>query len=142
MVLRWLTRVLRMTSKTVGAGFLLLTLGQIYATYVISLLVQLRSSLPATSDEINSVVHSINDSFGNGTSISHTSESLAAAATYAANVTAASEDSLLRSFPDFRVFGRLFDSVFLVAALGTAVYRYVAMRVERTDDGAIFGVGR
>lgn len=107
MVLRWLTRVLRLTSKTVGAGFLLLTLGQLYATYVISLLVQLRSSLPASPVESS-----------NPTSTHR-----------------ATDDSLLRSLPDFRVFGHLFDAVFLVAALGTALYRYIGMRMAHADDG-------
>jgi len=142
MVLRWLTRVLRMTSKTVGAGFLLLTLGQLYATYVISLLVQLRSTLPSTPDIIDIPAPVFP---GNGTDITNGTESAAAAAMYAA---AASQqvphpdDSLLRSLPDFRVFGRLFDAVFLLAALGTVVYRYIAMRVDKTDDGAVFGIGR
>jgi hypothetical protein len=114
MVLRWLTRVLRLTSRTVGAGFLLLTLGQLYATYVISLLVQLRSAMPAVATAPD-------------TDHSHSHHT---------------DESLLRSLPDFRVFGRLFDAVFLVAALGTIVFRYIAMHVERSDDGAVFGVGR
>jgi hypothetical protein len=43
-------------------------------------------------------------------------------------------DSLLSSLPDFRVFGRLFDLMFLLAAVSTAVYRYVAMKVNAADD--------
>lgn len=43
-------------------------------------------------------------------------------------------DSLLASLPDFRVFGRLFDIVFLLAAFGTAVYRYVAHKINAADD--------
>ena len=45
------------------------------------------------------------------------------------------EDSLLASLPDFRVFGRLFDVMFLLAATGTGLYRYVAMKVNPADDG-------
>lgn len=43
-------------------------------------------------------------------------------------------DSLLSSLPDFRVFGRLFDIVFLLAAFGTALYRYIAHKVNAADD--------
>jgi hypothetical protein len=46
----------------------------------------------------------------------------------------ASDDSLLSSLPDFRVFGRIFDVVFLLAAFGTALYRYIAHKVNAADD--------
>lgn len=101
MVLRWLGRVLRLTSRTVGAGFLLLFLGQLFATYTISLLVQLRTSLPPPEP---------------GTTVQ--------------------DHSLLRTLPDFRVFGRLFDAVFLLAATATAAYRYIAMKVS--NDGEMY----
>ncbi|WWC70164.1 uncharacterized protein I206_104112 [Kwoniella pini CBS 10737] len=111
-VMRSLNKVLRLTSKTVGAGFLLLSLGQLFATYVISLLVQLRTSLPPAPIELpeNSIDHSIH--FDNSQT----------------------DHSLLSTLPDFRVFGRLFDVTFLFAALGTAIYRYVAMKVNGADD--------
>lgn len=138
MVLRWLSRVLRLTSRTVGAGFLLLTLGQLFATYTISLLVQLRSTLPpsqlADGNPTSTPTNPDQASAG-------TSDSVAAAASAAlgavAAAAAAADDSLLRSLPDFRVFGRLFDAVFLLAALSTFVYRYVAAKVG-ADDGEMF----
>ncbi|ORX35751.1 Abscisic acid G-protein coupled receptor-domain-containing protein [Kockovaella imperatae] len=86
-ILRSVGRVIRLTSKTAAVGFFLLSLGQLFSTYVISLLVQMRSSLQEDTD------------------------------------------SLLVSLPDFRVFGRLFDLVFLFAAAGTLAYKYVAMKV-------------
>jgi hypothetical protein len=46
----------------------------------------------------------------------------------------APDDSLLASLPDFRVFGRVFDVVFLLAAFGTALYRYIAHKVNAADD--------
>ncbi|WOO81159.1 Golgi pH regulator [Vanrija pseudolonga] len=120
MVLRWLSRMLRLTSKSVGAGFLLLTLGQLFATYTISLLVQLRSSIPPApltdGDPFNSGA-------GNGTAI---------------DTGGATDDSLLRSLPDFRVFGRLFDAVFLFAAIGAGLYRYIAMKVTGSDDDDLY----
>ncbi|WWC62152.1 uncharacterized protein I303_104744 [Kwoniella dejecticola CBS 10117] len=116
-VMRSLNKVLRLTSKTVGAGFLLLSLGQLFATYVISLLVQLRTSLPPAPLESSA-------STSSGGSID-----------YAAHLdTSQTDHSLLSTLPDFRVFGRLFDVTFLFAALGTAVFRYVAMKVNGADD--------
>lgn len=44
------------------------------------------------------------------------------------------DDSLLSTLPDFRVFGRLFDVVFFGAAVGTALYRYIAMKVDSAED--------
>jgi hypothetical protein len=135
MVLRWLARVLRLTSRTVGAGFLLLTLGQLFATYVISLLVQLRSSLPPSSlpEMPSNATIAVNGTEPNATA----TEGVAAAAVAAVAAAAASaDDSLLRSLPDFRVFGRLFDAVFLLAALSTFVYRWVAAKVS--DDGDLY----
>lgn len=35
------------------------------------------------------------------------------------------DDDLLAALPDFYVFGRLFDVVFLVASLGTVIYNYL-----------------
>nr|XP_019046507.1 hypothetical protein I302_05257 [Kwoniella bestiolae CBS 10118]OCF25437.1 hypothetical protein I302_05257 [Kwoniella bestiolae CBS 10118] len=110
-VMRSLNKVLRLTSKTVGAGFLLLSLGQLFATYVISLLVQLRTSLPPAPPE--------------DPHASPISPHLDPSQT---------DHSLLSTLPDFRVFGRLFDVTFLFAALGTALYRYIAMKVNGADD--------
>ncbi|WRT66521.1 uncharacterized protein IL334_003480 [Kwoniella shivajii] len=115
-VMRSLNKVLRLTSKTVGAGFLLLSLGQLFATYVISLLVQLRTSLPPAPPE---------DPFYSQTNVSSSIAHLDPSQT---------DHSLLSTLPDFRVFGRLFDVTFLFAAATTAVYRYIAMKVAGADD--------
>ncbi|WWC89141.1 uncharacterized protein L201_004059 [Kwoniella dendrophila CBS 6074] len=116
-VMRNLNKVLRLTSKSVGAGFLLLSLGQLFATYVISLLVQLRTSLPPEDLNIN-----INPS-------THFDQSHAQQ-----QQQQQTDHSLLSSLPDFRVFGRLFDITFLFAALSTAIYRYIAMKINGADD--------
>ncbi|OCF39646.1 hypothetical protein I317_06557 [Kwoniella heveanensis CBS 569] len=123
-VMRSLSKVLRLTSKTVGAGFLLLSLGQLFSTYVISLLVQLRTSLPPAP-----FVHP-------DTSPSSSAyDPLFQNANNPANGSALEADhSLLSTLPDFRVFGRLFDITFLLAATSTAVYRYIAMKVANADD--------
>lgn len=142
MVLRWLARVLRLTSRTVGAGFLLLTLGQLFAMYVITLLVQLRSSLPPSPPPDafpgNATITANATIPDNGTAADGEGVAAAAGAAVAAVAAAAAgaDDSLLRSLPDFRVFGRLFDAVFLLAALSTFVYRWVAAKVS--DDGDLY----
>lgn len=43
-------------------------------------------------------------------------------------------DSLLATLPDFKIFGRLFDIVFLCTAVGTGLYRYVSIKVNAADD--------
>lgn len=91
-VLRSVSRILRLTSKSIGAGFLLLSLAQLMSTYVISLLIQLRRSLDG--DDL----------------------------------------SLLATLPDFGIFGRLFDAMFLVAALGSGVWRYASMKMNSIDE--------
>ncbi len=138
-VLRSLSRILRLTSKTVGAGFLLLSLGQLFvsgrylphcqpnggheqSTYIISLLVQLRTTLPpapAMDTDPFSPFYG-NSTMSDGAVDSSFQETL--------------HDSLLSSLPDFHVFGRLFDVVFLLAAVGTALYRYIVMKVNPADD--------
>nr|XP_031863434.1 uncharacterized protein CI109_001310 [Kwoniella shandongensis]KAA5530506.1 hypothetical protein CI109_001310 [Kwoniella shandongensis] len=124
-VMRSLSKVLRLTSKTVGAGFLLLSLGQLFATYVISLLVQLRTSLPPSPLDLS---YSNN---GNSTTGTNPFDSNAAAGYLDPSQT---DHSLLSTLPDFRVFGRLFDVMFLLAATSTALYRYIAMKVAGADD--------
>ncbi|KLT45435.1 hypothetical protein CC85DRAFT_134821 [Cutaneotrichosporon oleaginosum] len=135
MVLRWLARVLRLTSRTVGAGFLLLTLGQLFAMYVISLLVQLRSSLPP-SPAVPPGLPANATIPANRTEANSTDSLAASAVAVVAAAAASADDSLLRSLPDFRVFGRLFDAVFLLTALSTFVYRWIAAKV--TDDGDLY----
>jgi hypothetical protein len=41
-----------------------------------------------------------------------------------------SEDSLLASLPDFRVFGRLFDLIFLTTAALTLIYRFLSSKIN------------
>lgn len=91
-VFRSVSRILRLTSKSIGAGFLLLSLAQLMSTYVISLLIQSRRSL---GDD---------------------------------------DTSLLASLPDFGIFGRLFDVMFLIAALGSGVWRYASMKMSAIEQ--------
>lgn len=46
------------------------------------------------------------------------------------------DTSLLASLPEFRVFGRLFDVMFLVGAISTALYRFLSQRMNGVDEYA------
>lgn len=92
---------------------------------MISLLVQLRTSLPPTPPDTDLNL-SLN---GTGTGAAGSADSA-----YTGMDPMVQTDSLLSTLPDFRIFGRLFDIVFLLAALGTALYRYIAHQVNAADD--------
>lgn len=84
---------------------------------MISLLVQLRTSLPP-APEVDT------DPFS----------PFYSNATMSADLQHHGPDvSLLATLPDFRVFGRLFDLTFLLAAVFTLAYRYIALKVNGMD---------
>lgn len=87
---------------------------------MISLLVQLRTSLPPTLPDVDVQL--------NGTGIDPTESA------YTGMDPMVQTDSLLSTLPDFRIFGRLLDIVFLLAAFGTALYRYIAHQVNAAED--------
>ncbi len=134
-----MSRILRLTSKSVGAGFLLLGLGQLMvgskashvvctrssrrppllqATYAVSLLIQLRSTLPPTMPDLPAPTNA-DGSDGSGP---------------LSGPPATHDPSLLATLPDFRIFGRLFDVMFLLAAFGTAAYRYAGHKMNGADE--------
>ncbi|KAJ9103955.1 hypothetical protein QFC21_002418 [Naganishia friedmannii] len=121
-VLRSVAKVLRLTSKRIGAGFLLLTLGQLMSTYTISLLIQLRSFIPPSMPDID-----VGEAFGNNSTT---------VTTIASQFSSHGETSLLASLPEFRVFGRLFDVMFLIGAISTALYRYMSQKMNGVDEYA------
>jgi hypothetical protein len=85
--------------------------------------VQLRTSLPPTVADVDY------PNFDNGTEPLYPVDTSATIP----------DDSLLSSLPDFRIFGRVFDIVFLLAAFGTALYRYIAHKVNAADgSGEIY----
>lgn len=123
-ILRNVSRILRLTSKSIGAGFLLLSLAQLMSTYVISLLIQLRSSLPPSlPDDV------YNDT---ETTLKNATSSISTGLTTIPETTG--DPSLLATLPDFRVFGRLFDVVFLIAALGSGLWRWLSMKMSVVDE--------
>jgi hypothetical protein len=54
---------------------------------------------------------------------------------YSTTLAPATKDaSLLATLPDFRVFGRLFDVMFVLAALSTMVWRYIGNKLNGPDE--------
>jgi hypothetical protein len=89
---------------------------------VISLLIQLRTSLPPTQ------VLPDDPFLNNGTGLDHSVND-------APPVAVLQEDpSILATLPDFRIFGRLFDVMFLLAAAATLLYRYISKKVNGAEE--------
>jgi len=93
------------------------------STYVISLLIQMRSYIPPSTPVGTDLYSSVGS---NGTD--------PALEPFAAVVAAPKDPSLLATLPDFRVFGRLFDVMFVLAAVGTAVSRYIGHKLNGVDE--------
>ncbi len=91
------------------------------STYVISLLIQLRSTIPPAPIELP------DGTFGYGQNMTSSSE--VGGGNQSATILA-EDPSLLSSLPDFRVFGRLFDVMFLVAATLTLIVRYIGYKMN------------
>ena len=93
------------------------------STYVISLLIQMRSYIPPSTPVGTDLYSSIGS---NGTD--------PALQPFTSVDLAQKDPSLLATLPDFRVFGRLFDVMFVLAAVGTAVSRYIGHKLNGADE--------
>ncbi|KAH9476839.1 Golgi pH regulator [Psilocybe cubensis] len=102
LVLRGATRALRVTSRNLAASLMLLVLAQIMGMYLLSTLVQMRSSFPPPPPPP-----------------SHPSSS-----------TDAAPENLFSTIPQYELFGALFDWSFLVAAGASVFVRWGAERVN------------
>ncbi|KAJ6465721.1 G protein-coupled receptor 89 [Mycena sanguinolenta] len=102
LVLRGVTRALRVTSRSLGASLMLLLLAQLMAVYLLSTIVQLRSSFPPPPSPPSS---SPDDPSSGPT-------------------------NLFTTIPEFQVFGSLFDRSFLLSATGSFALRWVANKVN------------
>ncbi|KAI0799733.1 Abscisic acid G-protein coupled receptor-domain-containing protein [Irpex lacteus] len=99
LVLRGVTRALRVTSRNLGASLMLLMVAQLMGIYLLSTLVQLRTSFPPplqshpdTTPDIGVV-------------------------------------NLFSTLPEYQVFGAVFDGSFLIAAGFTALVRWFSQRI-------------
>lgn len=134
-VLKSIARILRLTSKSIGAGFLLLTLSQLLSTYVVSLLIQMRSWSYIPPTQLSYSTDGPFDPYANSTVVDSDPYGDASVHTPQPTPTPVEEDaSLLATLPDFRVFGRLFDVMFLLAALGTGLLRYLGEKLNGAED--------
>ncbi|KAJ6492833.1 G protein-coupled receptor 89 [Mycena vitilis] len=105
LVLRGVTRALRVTSRNLGASLMLLLLAQLMAIYLLSTIVQLRASFPPPPPPQAS--SSPSSPYADGR-----------------------DASLFSTIPDFTVFGALFDWAFVLSASGSVVVRWAAGKVD------------
>ncbi|KAF9461349.1 Abscisic acid G-protein coupled receptor-domain-containing protein [Collybia nuda] len=117
LVLRGVTRVLRVTSRNRGASVMLLLLAQLMGIYLLTTIVQLRTSFPPPLPILR---NDPNEHVNNTTSTPPT--------------TTPDTTNLFSTIPEFEVFGSLFDWSFVIAAGGTAFWRWGKERVDGVGD--------
>jgi len=103
-VLRGVTKVLRVSSRTLATSLMLLLLAQIMGIYLLSTIVQMRASFPPPS--LSSTIESSSSSIP--TTITN----------------------LFSTIPAYEVFGSLFDWTFLISAGVSLLYNYVRWGVQ------------
>lgn len=105
LVLRGVTRAFHVTSRKTSASLMLLTLAQLMGIYLLSTLVQLRTTFPPA---VSTVVEDAEDP---------------------------SDDSmnLFATLPEYSLFGGLFDWSFLIGAAGCAFARWARRSFEGDD---------
>jgi len=105
-VLRGVTRVLRVSSRTLATSLMLLVLAQIMGIYFLSTIVQIRASFPPPPSVV---------------SAAPVDSSSSMLTTTAATTTT----NLFSTIPAYEVFGSLFDWTFLVSTGGSLLINYV-----------------
>lgn len=111
-------RLVKSNSKTTGAAFLLLFLAQLMGIYLLSTLIQLRTSFPPSKPPPITT---------------HPDESTDSAEP--TNVARDSEPSsnLFASLPEYQLFGMLFDGSFLLAAAVTSATIWAQRQLTRAE---------
>ncbi|KAF9472678.1 G protein-coupled receptor 89 [Pholiota conissans] len=105
LVLRGATRALHVTSRNLAASLMLLVLAQIMSIYMLSTIVQMRSSFPPPPPSDLGDIEGISDT-----------------------------TNLFSTIPEYEVFGSLFDWSFLLAAGASVFVRWGAERVNGTGN--------
>lgn len=131
-VLRQIARVLRVSSHSLGAAFLLLFLAQLMGTYLLSTLIQLRTSFPP------SPLHSGPGVVPPPANTTATPPNTELDAPLDVNGPGAfegsgEEDNLFASLPEYQLFGVLFDASFLLAAIFTSGVVWAHKRLNRAE---------
>jgi hypothetical protein len=108
LVLRGVTRAFHVTSRKTSASLMILTLAQLMGIYLLSTLVQLRTTFPPA---VSPVINDSQDPQG------------------------PSDDSmnLFATLPEYSLFGGLFDWSFLIGAAGCAFARWARSSFEGDD---------
>ncbi|KAF5347339.1 hypothetical protein D9756_009952 [Leucocoprinus leucothites] len=115
LVMRGVNRALKVTSKTLGTSLIVLVLSYLMGIYLLSTLVQLRSSFPPPP-----LTPTPNDTLSTPSSSSSTSEVIVPI-------------NLFSLIPPWELFNSLFDLMFLVAAVGTAGVRWSVDRLGMVE---------
>jgi len=113
-VLRGVTRVLRVSSRKLAASLMLLVLAQIMGIYLLTTIVQMRASFPPPPPKIASSI-----------SVAPVDSSSMPTITTATTTT-----NLFSTIPAYEVFGSLFDWTFLISAGGSLLIHYVRWGVQ------------
>ncbi|TFK71222.1 hypothetical protein BDN72DRAFT_958254 [Pluteus cervinus] len=141
LVLRGVTRALRVTSRNLAASLMLLLLAQLMGMYLLSTIVQLRVSFPPPSP--NSIISPPSLSSGDTTTTESDSITATAAVVIASSVAGALTDSpttptnLFSTIPEYEVFGSLFDGSFLLSAFLFGALRWGAEKVNGADYSVV-----
>ncbi|PIL25812.1 transporter [Ganoderma sinense ZZ0214-1] len=106
-VLRGVAGLLRVTSRSLGASLMLLTLAQVMGIYLLSTLIQLRTSFPPPPPGTEP------DVGADG-----------------ATTTPTTTTNLFTTLPEYQFFGALFDGAFLLAAGASAAVRWFGDRMS------------
>jgi len=109
-VLRGVTRVLRVSSRTLAASLMLLVLAQIMGIYFLSTIVQMRASFPPPPSMISVAPVDLPSSMPTTTTTTTT--------------------NLFSTIPAYEVFGSLFDWTFLISTGGSLLINYVRWGVQ------------
>ncbi|KAF8800296.1 hypothetical protein BYT27DRAFT_7227460 [Phlegmacium glaucopus] len=105
-VLRGVTRVLRVSSRTLAASLMLLVLAQIMGIYLLSTIVQMRASFPPPPTVITPSTPEV------------------------PSTTVTTTTNLFSTIPAYEVFGSLFDWTLLISAGASLLINYVRWGVE------------
>ncbi|PVF94582.1 hypothetical protein CPB86DRAFT_817865 [Serendipita vermifera] len=112
-ILRQVGQLIKSSSRTIGAAFLLLFLAQLMGTYLLSTLIQLRSAFPPNSHQAPPPTDHID-------TIPPRSEN-------------DPQTNLFSSLPEYQLFGLLFDGSFLAAAAATAAMIWAHRQLNRAE---------
>ncbi|KAF5366772.1 hypothetical protein D9758_006495 [Tetrapyrgos nigripes] len=130
MVLRGVGRVLRVTSKNLGASLMLLILAQLMGIYLLSTIVQMRNLFPPTLPFVPNGSNSSSSNPNAPETETNSNPDINGQCGPDSGNCQGAETNLFSTIPPFEVFGRLFDWSFLCAAVVTASVLWFRRRLR------------